>query len=905
MKKWGEVTNRWFFLSFVSCLTASYLIACSSSVFAGGVTCTSGLPEEAGGCAGYWDSIVSNSSTPTDASGNSAGGATTSSSAADAGRVVANAETPSPQTANPGKEGIGSRFKKFVFGDKAAVEAYSRQLQENFQTTQQKCDTITPKPPHSLPCASPAPPVCTNPQLEQACGKKIPDARFNRLQEGAQQKMASLAQSLAGKLGVDSQSILSDINNQGNVNCGKAWQLAKVTCQFPVQALGGKVTKALSTIGKVAITGQAVAGLAGKSLNDLCKALTTLSGAGVTISMLARTKCAFAMRRCQRYCNMEKFSQPGYCNKLYTTAQSECTTNHQTDWRTACASNPGINQVMYSSCTDAHTNMEKYACKVQHINKMKKQCSLLKLATAKMFMDVVQLIQTVRSAKMCWDKTGGNNQSALSPDVCRRMGGTPYTDETTGEQRCRFREPGPGEGVCPPYGVPVSCSQTCEDGSVPAGCPTGVCENGEIVSCTSTCPNGSVPTGCGNTCPDPALTYPNCDCNCPSGQSCNANRQCVTAGGGSCTSTADCEEGQVCQDGACVAPTSCSSADDCEEGEICEDGACVVPTSCSSADDCEEGQICDNGTCAAAGQQACTANNDCGPDKLCHEGQCFCDCHGSPISCSEQCGDRCLEESVNCPCQGDGECTPPQKCVPNANGQNVCSDDDGVGMCPDGSRINCNEVCPDGSRPANCRSCNGDSDCNEGQICNRGTCVEDDPILETDGVEGGGGEIPDNELEDPLAITHDGMGGGDGSDGGGSDDGANNKDKLPSASSGKQKGLLARLGTLLGVGKGRSSGGFRSGPWFGSQRTNQKAKGGDKNSAAKGIRGGGFGGYGAGGGGTAARNPSASVLSAAQKKKKGTKRSAFPSKKLGNIGSVHQDIFKVVTARYKKVYNLK
>ena len=853
-KKWREVTNRWFFLSFIICITESYLIAFSPSVFAN-VDCT--LPQNAGSCAVFPQPPATPppSSATTDggsSAGGSSGGTTAESPpVADGNRGVANQGTPSTPTANPGGGGIRSRFKKFVFGDSAAVRAYSQGLQSEFQGKRQKCEAEKTTP-QTLPCPGPnLQLLCNSPvqQLTQVCGKNIPVDKFEKLQ-GAQQEMANLAQSLAGKLGVDSQSILSDIQNQADVNCGKAWQLAKVTCQFPVQALGGKVTKALSTIGKVAITGQAVAGLAGKSLNDLCKALTTLSGAGVTISMLARAKCAFAMKRCKRFCDMEKYSQPGYCNKLKVNANNNCVSGHNTDILPCRTATPPPT-VTYRSCVPARDNLKKYKCHVQHINEMKQGCSFLKNNTMGMMKDILQLIATVKSAKMCLDKTGGD-MSALSPEACREMGGTPYTDETTGEERCRFREPSPGEGVCPPYGVPVSCNQTCEDGSVPAGCPTGVCESGEIVSCTNTCPNGSVPTGCDNICPDPALTYPNCDCNCPSGQSCNSNRQCV-----------------------------------------------VARSSCTSATDCDEGQVCNNGTCVSnpdRGGQSCTESNDCGPDKICQNGRCFCDCQGSPISCSEQCGGRCLEDSVSCSCQGNGECTPPQQCVPSANG-NVCSDDDGMGVCPDGSRISCAEVCSDGSQPANCRSCNGDSDCEEGQICNKGICVEDDPILEVDGA--GGGGAPDDELEDPLAITNDGMGGGDGN----SSDGSNNTGKLPSASSGKQTGLVARLGTLLGVGKGGGAGGFRSGRRSGSRRGNQQAKGGDKNSAAKGAgSGGGFGGYGAGGGG--AGSSGSSGLNAAQKKKKGNKSSAFPSK-LGNIGSVHQDIFKAVTARYKKVYNLK
>jgi hypothetical protein len=44
-----------------------------------------------------------------------------------------------------------------------------------------------------------------------------------------------------------------------------------------------------------------------------------------------------------------------------------------------------------------------------------------------------------------------------------------------------------------------------------------------------------------------------------------------------CETDADCEEGEVCQDGECVEapPAGCETDADCAEGQVCEDGACV------------------------------------------------------------------------------------------------------------------------------------------------------------------------------------------------------------------------------------------------------------------------------------------------------------------------------------------
>ena len=874
------------------------------------------------------------------------------------------------------KSGAKDWFKKKLLGDKAKHQAENQKLQTTLRKWQKRCNAIYPHIGHWITCGGPIPPCKELSVLKRLCRSKdkILDLdKLTQLQSVAQDKLATLSENLASKLNMDPAEVRGDIEDVST--CGQAWQLAQLTCKFPVRALGGKVGNALNVIGKVAFVGQAVAGLAGKSLNDLCKALTTLSGAGVTISLLAQAKCAFEMGRCRKLCNTEKDQE---CSKLYTE-QTTCLKLHESARVASCGS---YSAPIVSSCGRRHMNLDKHHCRVMHINQMKGECSVLKKNAVAMMIDIVQLIATVKSAKMCWDKTGGNMSPSVDQETCRQMKGTPYKDETTGDWRCRFREPDEGEGKCPPYGIPLACDKPCEDGSVPAGCRQGVCENGEMVSCTTTCPpNGSVPAGC-DTCPDPSLTYPDCDCNCPTGQTCNDNRQCVNPGGtcdpecengqvcnaekqcvdpgggcttsddcggdqvcnaeeqcvnpgGTCTTDDNCGTDQVCQDGTCVNTEDqicttddncgtdqvcqdgtcvntegeiCTTSNDCGNGQVCQDGTCVNTEGeiCTTSNDCGNGQVCQDGTCVNTEGEICTTSGDCGPDKICQGGTCFCDCQGSPTSCSEQCNGVCLEESVSCPCQGNGECTPPQKCVTNSDGQNVCSDDDGEGVCPDGSRVACDQNCPGGSKPDNCRSCNGDSDCGENQICNRGVCTTEDPVLSVDGA-GGGGAPEDNALgeEDPMAITNDGLGGGDGDD-----DPSNpgNTGNLPGASSGKQrKGLLGRLGALLGVGKGGGSPGFKSGR-RGSKGVDKLAKGSDKSDKTKGVGAGGFGNYGAGGGG--ARNPAAGGfgLSAAQmkklKKEKGNKRSAFPNN-LGNIGGVHQDIFKSVTKRYQKLYKLK
>nr|WP_222615347.1 OmpA family protein [Persicimonas caeni] len=64
---------------------------------------------------------------------------------------------------------------------------------------------------------------------------------------------------------------------------------------------------------------------------------------------------------------------------------------------------------------------------------------------------------------------------------------------------------------------------------------------------------------------------------------------------GYCTATADCPGNQKCRDNRCG--PECMSNDDCEAGQICEGGSCVAEPECSTDADCEDGEMCQEGQC--------------------------------------------------------------------------------------------------------------------------------------------------------------------------------------------------------------------------------------------------------------------------------------------------------------------
>ena len=371
-----------------------------------------------------------------------------------------------------------------------------------------------------------------------------------------------------------------------------------------------------------------------------------------------------------------------------------------------------------------------------------------------------------------------------------------------------------------------------------------------------------------------------------------------------CTTTSQCPTNKMCIDGICrtitgICPDGSLKActDTCENDEppancprTCADGSANYPN--CGCDNCPNGETCNS-------QQKCVKNNN---NKTCADGSanypnCGCDNCPNGETCNSQ--QKCVENNNNNTCPDtsltypncDCNCPTGQIC----NSQRKCVEDNGTGTCADGSRIACGQTCPNGSQPTGCRSCNSNSECGENQICNRGVCVSEDPVLEMDGS-GGGGAATDGGLieEDPLAITNDGMGGGDGDP---------NPTKIPgmelpgATQMGDSQGAGAGYGGGSSASGGSGGGGGFFGRLFGGRKSKPKGKGRNDESGAtvKGAGGGGFGGYGGGG-----RKRNKLALNKKQikkrKKEKGAKRTLAPMK--NGLGGVHHNIFERITTRF-------
>lgn len=85
-----------------------------------------------------------------------------------------------------------------------------------------------------------------------------------------------------------------------------------------------------------------------------------------------------------------------------------------------------------------------------------------------------------------------------------------------------------------------------------------------------------------------------------------------------CSTDANCAEGFLCQDSACVALPECRADADCGEGRRCRGTKCVPQ--CETSRECASGEKCENNRCVAAPE--CTTESDCATGKGCREGKC-------------------------------------------------------------------------------------------------------------------------------------------------------------------------------------------------------------------------------------------------------------------------------------------
>lgn len=201
-----------------------------------------------------------------------------------------------------------------------------------------------------------------------------------------------------------------------------------------------------------------------------------------------------------------------------------------------------------------------------------------------------------------------------------------------------------------------------------------------------------------------------------------------------------CEEGWVCDPNTYSCVTACEGDDECDAGQRCASGRCVaagvVKPACQSNEECPLGERCvqDPLTALISCVPGCSADSDCGLASVCASGQCR---SRSPINgaqhcqVKEVCGFRehctdqvCKEDAKHCqPCGGGcgagGQCSRVYFSI-------TCGDGAGL-LCPDGSIMKC------GLQTGSCSACaceisrclhgcSTDPDCPKGFYCaNYGT----------------------------------------------------------------------------------------------------------------------------------------------------------------------------------------
>ncbi|WP_437286306.1 hypothetical protein [Sorangium sp. So ce406] len=150
-----------------------------------------------------------------------------------------------------------------------------------------------------------------------------------------------------------------------------------------------------------------------------------------------------------------------------------------------------------------------------------------------------------------------------------------------------------------------------------------------------------------------------------------------------------CEEGLVCNRGACV-PYCGRGEVVCDLGFVCEEGLCVEQACVGVA--CEGGQVCVGGTCVGGCDGVvCPANQecqlgrcvdlcatiDCGEDTVCERGICQSNCGCRTCPDGKTCGadGRCVDTG----CEGK-TCAPGQVCVGGS-----CADACAGVVCPGGA----------------------------------------------------------------------------------------------------------------------------------------------------------------------------------------------------------------------------
>jgi len=268
--------------------------------------------------------------------------------------------------------------------------------------------------------------------------------------------------------------------------------------------------------------------------------------------------------------------------------------------------------------------------------------------------------------------------------------------------------------------------------------------------------------------------FPDCD----DGNPCTTNTCEPLSGCTNSVNTAPCEDGDLCTDGdacvdcACVSgpAADCDDLDDCTADTCAPETGCahdpLTGTSCEDGDPCTGPDLCDAGACVPGAALTCQDDNPCTDDAceplsgcinlpnqdLCDDGDVCTDgdhcaqgfCVGDPLDCDD--GDACTADScahpagcawedVSAACADDEPCTE-DSCDADLGCLNTPVADGGA--CPDG-------VCFEGAcctpwctgKECGTDLCGGScGDCDPGEECDLGLCVQAIPELTWVPVEG-------------------------------------------------------------------------------------------------------------------------------------------------------------------------
>lgn len=195
-----------------------------------------------------------------------------------------------------------------------------------------------------------------------------------------------------------------------------------------------------------------------------------------------------------------------------------------------------------------------------------------------------------------------------------------------------------------------------------------------------------------------------------------------------CSDDAQCEGGQVCNDGACVPAREqrvnyCRDDMDCPPEALCKDNLCEVPMACESDAQCAPSETCDDKECVPLSR--CRTDDACSENAICDNTQCvrLPDC-----GADDECPDGAACDEGVCqrlgPCRSDLNCPGLSVCL-----ENECRRLDGCNegrACPEGTRCAETGLCVLDVQCAENRGCGEDEICDSGQCLALAACRSDD-----------------------------------------------------------------------------------------------------------------------------------------------------------------------------------